>query len=491
MFQIAVTNWTNATLSFQNAKSHGGTSLAASPSSIGHGATMTVTVTIQPIGGGSGGFSLSGGNVAFAIGYGVAPNGQFALDVVSQTSGFVALVGQPEFKALPGSNVSTTLNLYQGVASGTQAPYGYVVPLAASPYTQTNNCADFANSLYGPNVRQFSLVSTKFEQPPTTEIWQPADFTGGQLTATGGVVDTLFKAMANNTGADGKILRFLANFLVPASLQGMNMWIPALRWGGMTGTSPSLPAYELRGYDLYRLSQGFQGPARWQESAPYLKIFLSLLVSGAHFVVISADADYDNQGVARSTYGSLLEAFVNSGLPQSQDPGNSHYTDVLLNVSGKYYLDIGGEWAPPGSGLMLALLFGSTVNKPYKLLTSGGYNTFLQLEGWQASVPYSKRHKTDYNAHEQSLWNFSTFGASPYSEKRGTTIFLAPPQWVPTVYSNTFMMPYVGAYPVTLVYGTPPVKVGPKPPRWFDSSVVSVQAGTPAAPAQYNVDHYT
>ena len=164
MFQIAVTNWTNATLSFQNAKSHGATSLAASPSSVGHGATMTVTVTIQPIGGGSGSFRLSGANVAFAVDYGVAPNGQFALDVVSQTSGFVALVGQPDIRAMPGSNVSTTLNLYQGVASGTQSPYGYVVPLAADPYRQTNNCADFANSLYGPNVRQFSLVSDQFER---------------------------------------------------------------------------------------------------------------------------------------------------------------------------------------------------------------------------------------------------------------------------------------------------------------------------------------
>ncbi|HWD29035.1 MAG TPA: hypothetical protein VG387_17815, partial [Rhizomicrobium sp.] len=80
------------------------------------------------------------------------------------------------------------------------------------------------------------------------------------------------------------------------------------------------------------------------------------------------------------------------------------------------------------------------------------------------------RHGQDYAAYSQSFWNISTFGAAPYSEKRATTIFLAPAPWVPSIYSDTFMMPYVGAE---------------TPQLWLKTSLVQVPKNTPAPPSQY------
>ena len=54
----------------------------------------------------------------------------------------------------------------------------------------------------------------------------------------------------------------------------------------------------------------------------------------------------------------------------------------------------------------------------------------------------------DFDTHKATLWNISTYGASIYSEKRGTTIFLAPPGWNPQLRpGGTIMMNYVGADP--------------------------------------------
>ena len=42
----------------------------------------------------------------------------------------------------------------------------------------------------------------------------------------------------------------------------------------------------------------------------------------------------------------------------------------------------------------------------------------------------NKRHSADYDTHTKTLWNFSTFGACAYSEKRSTPIFLAAEQFL-------------------------------------------------------------
>jgi hypothetical protein len=77
-------------------------------------------------------------------------------------------------------------------------------------------------------------------------------------------------------------------------------------------------------------------------------------------------------------------------------------------------------------------------------------NTFIQLEGWQNHLPYvlpgtNKRHSADYATHKATLWNFSTFGACAYSEKRSTPIFLAGSGFSTALNTTTHMPLYNGA----------------------------------------------
>jgi len=95
-------------------------------------------------------------------------------------------------------------------------------------------------------------------------------------------------------------------------------------------------------------------------------------------------------------------------------------------------------------------------------------NTFFQLEGWPATNSLGAgtlevitnrvsslvtrggaptelgRHNIDYKVHASTVWNLSTFGASPHTEKRASTIFLAPLDWNPKPSEETLMMNYVG-----------------------------------------------
>ncbi|CAE6703322.1 hypothetical protein R75461_06292 [Paraburkholderia nemoris] len=77
--------------------------------------------------------------------------------------------------------------------------------------------------------------------------------------------------------------------------------------------------------------------------------------------------------------------------------------------------------------------------------------------------------------YQQTLWNISTYGASAYSEKRATSIFLAPAGWTPQVYQTTLMMPYVGAYANS--NGTPQ--------SWLNTSLVTIPPGAPPLPSRY------
>ena len=106
------------------------------------------------------------------------------------------------------------------------------------------------------------------------------------------------------------------------------------------------------------------------------------------------------------------------------------------------------------------------------LAGAGTYNTFIQLEGWQAG---GSRHNADYATYQQTLWNISTYGASAYSEKRATSIFLAPAGWTPQVYQTTRMMPYVGAY----------AQSNGSPQGWLNPSLVTIPADAPALPSRY------
>ena len=126
-------------------------------------------------------------------------------------------------------------------------------------------------------------------------------------------------------------------------------------------------------------------------------------------------------------------------LDWSWDKFNSHYSaPVWINTSGYYYLSIGKDKEPSSNPLLCAFLAGKTAD--------GQYNTFIQLEGWQNHFPYvGGWHASDYAAYQQTLWNFSTFGACVYSEKRSAAIFLAGPDFDLAIDGSTRMPLYVGA----------------------------------------------
>src|ERR1043166_1628586 len=126
-------------------------------------------------------------------------------------------------------------------------------------------------------------------------------------------------------------------------------------------------------------------------------------------------ADFTNQSITGDDSRPLYTHFSQWGITQREDFANSHYKGSLTyNNTGLYYLNITDQWAPEGCGLILSLLFGSTVNGSRNPPT-GQYNTFMQLEGWPASgMTGGDRHSADYDAYKQTLWNISTYGAAPY-----------------------------------------------------------------------------
>lgn len=203
--------------------------------------------------------------------------------------------------------------------------------------------------------------------------------------------------------------------------------------------------------------------------------FLSALFHGAHFVVVTNAADL-HVSIAPPQF---WRAFATGGIDIGADRFNSHY--AKLNFTGYYYLNIEDEYEPSTNPLIVAFLSGLTdpaeladvVNATNKIADASvasianalntqqtpvlqstaerrdQSNSFIQLEGWQSHLPYvwpgNTRHRADYNTHTATLWNFSTFGACAYSEKRSTPLFLAPSGFSTALNSTTHMPLYNGA----------------------------------------------
>lgn len=374
------------------------------------------------------------------------------------------------YQVYTGNPAETQINVYEGQqVIGTS---GYAIPLADAPYAQSNNCCDFANSMFGPNMRDGSAITAAYNQTATPYV--PADFTAGQM---GRIVDTLYRCWTSGDGTDWPIVQFLMNYIAPPSTNNqpiLTMWVPQIAY--QANTSPS--SYNLTSYVPFSFgSYAADGSVSW--NATNVRTFLQTLAGGAHFVAISASDDFINQSIP-NTGRDLYSAFTASDLARRSDPVNSHYA-TLGNDTGWYYLNIDEDVAPQDCGLILSLLFGRTVNG-VGAGTPGTYNTFMQLEGWQAEGLGNTWHNADFNAYSQSLWNTATYGALPYSEKRATTIFLAPPGWTPQIYQITRMMPYVGAY----ASGTYP---NGSPQGWLDPSLVSISVSAPALPARYYANY--
>jgi hypothetical protein len=228
--------------------------------------------------------------------------------------------------------------------------------------------------------------------------------------------------------SDQYLIRFLSRFIYDNNL---SMFVPELKYLELDNQS-GCPIYQLQGYQQYAFKEGGQVRIQTTES------FFDLLLPGAHFVFIQAAEDLP-PGVTVESYYQMFKSNADLAPYRRHDPGNSHYTSVL-NICGYYAPDIKGNSAPNPCPLLVAYLVGPTVSEI--TCDPSVYSTFMQLEGWES--PYS-RHNTDYDTYKKTLWNISTFGACAYSEKRGTTVFLAPGQWQPRTNPDTIMPPYAGA----------------------------------------------
>lgn len=454
---IQVVNRVDGTLlAFADARASAGSVPSASSANIGFGQQATVYAANN--GSCNGAFSFAGAGASFALSYShpIGP-GATTVDVVP-AAGYVAGADADTF---PGHDSVANLSLYRGVQTASGA---WVAPLELLSSPPRNNCQDLVNSLFAKPVRSKDVVRDANAPMDARGLVPGADFSGGQMarllqfwvawwTSGGGnPPETLPRT-------DAALLSALRGYIEKAAGTGpMVLWVPQLRW--LPGAQPAV--YRLEGYRAWHFVDG-QGA--WRPDAG--EVFLSLLLQGAHLVAIHADADLP----AGTRVQAFDDWFASTGLPRRKSIGNSHYAGVV-NTTGRYYLDVAGDFAPRDCGLLLAFLYGRTVNS--ELIGRGSYNTFMQLEGWQAGVD---RHNADYGIHVDTLWNISTFGASVYSEKRAGAAFLAPPGWQPQVYQTTRMMPYVGAYAVS----------DGQPQSWLHTGLVVVADDAPALPARYQL----
>jgi len=306
----------------------------------------------------------------------------------------------------------------------------------------------------------------------------------------------LFCAVGNmpqHHEGDRFVLQFLQEYMWRNRLA---MYVPD--FAKVSQTTSGLPIYEIKKYVRHRIFTPSFGK---QFHEGNVKLFLKYFASGAHFVALHSSEDLGGQGL-ESLY-ALVAPGTTGGKGKLNDrtriaPMHSHYGAVgnlLGGMTGSLYKDRGvyypktpiGETAPQEKcPTIVSLLFGPTSHGELDVAFVGGtyggsqwaaptptisqkrINTFFQLEGWPAtnslgsgtlevitnrlsslvtrgSAPTELgRHNIDYKVHANTVWNLSTFGASAYTEKRATTIFLAPLDWNPKPSQETKMMSYVG-----------------------------------------------
>lgn len=230
---------------------------------------------------------------------------------------------------------------------------------------------------------------------------------------------------------------YLANPDGAAAMPPYSMWVPNVAYDGMNGEQLKL---RLLGYAPVAL----QVAGVWQAAA--VRQFLTYLAFGAHFVIIQAASDLPPAPPAPRCFYTV---FANALGGQSRwARAHSHYSGAggLTNLLAAYAYPgvINSEVTPANCPYLTALLIGRTAWG-----IGGDYNTFFQLEGWPTTgiTGAGGRHGADFAAHNATKWNISTYGASVFSEKRGTTVFLAPPAWNPLPNAVTLMAPYAGAKP--------------------------------------------
>lgn len=217
----------------------------------------------------------------------------------------------------------------------------------------------------------------------------------------------------------------------------MSLWIPRTDFDGYHQGRVKL---RLRRYDQVALVDALNN-----DHMNGVGRFLKLFAAGAHIVIVHSDRDTRHANIP-----SFYNAVAAGGLPTRAARMNSHYTGTYISNfnAGKYYPhSVITETAPAANCPF--------INSTLICRTASGgirgnqHNTFIQLEGWPATgyTGAGGRHGIDYKTHNTTKWNISTYGASLYSEKRGTSVFLAPPTWTPVVRTgNEVMASYDGAH---------------------------------------------
>jgi hypothetical protein len=321
-----------------------------------------------------------------------------------------------------------------------------VVPIDAG----FTNIPQFINSLFDADVRSPSVLTDAIAAGQLTAAFSD------QLSV---ILPVWLAAWQQSQGlpynasdfghcppSDAAAIGFVAGYV---GQNALSLYVPTLVPVSVTAGQP--PVYSLTGYQ----QSAFKPGGSWDLDV--VSGFLELLYHGAHFVAVHAAYDLA-YGQSIGPLWSLFKSSSALAPYRRHDPGNSHYTS-LTNVCGYYVPDISGNSAPSNCPLLVALLCCPTVAEV--TCNPSMYNSFLQLEGWEA--PYS-RHNADYAVYKQTLWNISTFGACAYSEKRGTAIFLAPGDWAPQPSLGTYMPPYYGAEPAQ---------------GWLNTALVQLPAGYP------------
>lgn len=307
-----------------------------------------------------------------------------------------------------------------------------------------NNIKAFISSLFEPDVRAVETIEAVIKagrffghfSPESDKIL--ALWTAAWQAAHGDDYDAV--DVEHCPASDRAMLTYLSQYIAQNKLA---MFVPRLKQVAVSDND--MPIYELAGYQRQDLQM-----AGTQWNYETVGHFLSLLMSGAHFVVIHAEEDLPPGVSVTPLWRDFKENdAVETG--ERADMGNSHYTSSV-NACGEYYPNVQGDVAPDDCPFILSLLVCPTVSSPlsHECAQIDRYNTFMQLEGWELTgaleaITKQGRHMADYATHEKTLWNISTYGFSAYSEKRATPIFLAPVGWDPRISADTLMPPYVGA----------------------------------------------
>lgn len=322
---------------------------------------------------------------------------------------------------------------------------------------QFTNINQFVDNLFPPNTelrdpmrlvpKARAIADTDAEADGVAAVWvaEPPD------------VEMMLAAMLNGflhhgsaesscPESDRRFLGFLGEYL---QRNAMTLWVPRLTQQGTfantaKGKTYQAPRYRVNTWRQYHLSSTATGSWIIENVRRLIKLF----AAGAHFIVLHEQGD---TGVASEnfytefgkTFGAYwfnpIGAFLNTAI------GHSHYrhhgsggpVPSLFTAYG--YPKITGERAPSRCPFICSLIVDTTAWKTQldidRLLESGEsepyYNSFFQLEGWPGTyvsgrLGLSGRHGADFATHQATIWNISTFGMCPYSEKRGTPIILAP-----------------------------------------------------------------